>query len=639
MNVSSNDVYESCTPPKRKYKRQLEKENDVSHSSKSNTTEKKVKKERSKVLTESPLPSTRANSKKLKDNDSSSAESDSEELDEMFLQLKKSGIKTVKSNLSDKKSPPSSKSKTSSNRKKPSLLQTPEGNAYDKGTTEGRSRFKKKLLEDFENVNNSVSNKRRSSRANPEAFVPELEKLPEDLILTHKRTPRQTQRFELECTPKKSKSTETPSKSSSRRKLTSHEEIINNVETTPKRSTRTPRKSLSVQRTPRTPTTPLSKIQEERVPTTPLEKARLSLHVAAIPEGLPCREKEYNNIYTFLKNKLWDGIGGCMYISGVPGTGKTATVTQAIRNLQKCAKNCDIPDFKFIEINGMRLSDPRQAYVQIWQKLFNKDERIPSDRAQKALDNWFSKRDTKNEKKTTVLLVDELDLICTKKQDVVYNLLDWPTRTHSRLVVLTIANTMDMPERLFKGRITSRMGLTRLTFMPYTFKQLEEIVLERLKGLDAFVPDAVQLVTRKVAAVSGDARRALDICRRAAELPAPDETVKISHIETAIKEMTNSNIVKVIRSCSAMEKLFLRSLCDVTFRSNVEEVDMLNVIDQFYSICILEGIHRPTISSILSISNRLKCSRLVFTNQSGTGILQRVMLNVTQDDIHYALQS
>lgn len=197
-------MYESCTPPKRKYKRQLEKENDISRSSTSNTTEKKVKKERSKVLTESPLPSTRANSKKLKDNDSSSAESDSEELDEMFLQLKKSGIKTVKSNLSDKKSPPSSNSKTS-NRKKPSLLQTPEGNAYDKGTTVGRSRFKKKLLEDFENVNNSVSHKRRSSRANPEAFVPELEKLPEDLILTHKRTPRQTQRFELECTPKKSK--------------------------------------------------------------------------------------------------------------------------------------------------------------------------------------------------------------------------------------------------------------------------------------------------------------------------------------------------------------------------------------------------------------------------------------------------
>lgn len=83
--------------------------------------------------------------------------------------------------------------------------------------------------------------------------------------------------------------------------------------------------------------------------------------------------------------------------------------------------------------------------------------------------------------------------------------------------------------------------------MPYTYKQLEEIVLARLKGLDVFVTDAVRLVSRKVAAVSGDARRALDICRRATELPGCNDKVKISHIEQAIKEMTNSNIVKVIR--------------------------------------------------------------------------------------------
>jgi len=69
-----------------------------------------------------------------------------------------------------------------------------------------------------------------------------------------------------------------------------------------------------------------------------------------------------------------------------------------------------------------------------------------------------------------------------------------------------------------------------------------------LQGNDAFLLDAVRLATRKVAAVSGDARRALDICRRAAELPEhPDDPVKISHIEQAIKEMTNSNIVKLIR--------------------------------------------------------------------------------------------
>ena len=37
-----------------------------------------------------------------------------------------------------------------------------------------------------------------------------------------------------------------------------------------------------------------------------------------------------------------------------------------------------------------------------------------------------------------------------------------------------------------------------------------------------FEKDAIQLVARKVASLSGDARRALDICRRAAELAQRD---------------------------------------------------------------------------------------------------------------------
>jgi len=54
-----------------------------------------------------------------------------------------------------------------------------------------------------------------------------------------------------------------------------------------------------------------------------------------------------------------------MYISGVPGTGKTATVHQVISFLRDEYDAGDLPYFKFIEINGMRLTDPHQAYVQI----------------------------------------------------------------------------------------------------------------------------------------------------------------------------------------------------------------------------------------------------------------------------------
>lgn len=53
-----------------------------------------------------------------------------------------------------------------------------------------------------------------------------------------------------------------------------------------------------------------------------------------------------------------------MYISGVPGTGKTATVHEVIRVLRD-SEDEDIPEFTFIEINGMKLTEPNQAYSML----------------------------------------------------------------------------------------------------------------------------------------------------------------------------------------------------------------------------------------------------------------------------------
>lgn len=50
-----------------------------------------------------------------------------------------------------------------------------------------------------------------------------------------------------------------------------------------------------------------------------------------------------------------------MYISGVPGTGKTATVTTVIRKLEQET----LKDFTYININGMRLTEPKQCYVEV----------------------------------------------------------------------------------------------------------------------------------------------------------------------------------------------------------------------------------------------------------------------------------
>uniref|UniRef100_A0A8C7SDF9 Origin recognition complex subunit 1 n=1 Tax=Oncorhynchus mykiss TaxID=8022 RepID=A0A8C7SDF9_ONCMY len=365
------------------------------------------------------------------------------------------------------------------------------------------------------------------------------------------------------------------------------------------------------------------------------------LHVSSVPESLPCREQEFQDIYNFVESKVMDGTGGCMYISGVPGTGKTATIHEVIRCLQHASDMDEIPTFRFIEINGMKMTDPHQAYVQILQKLT--DQKVTADHAAALLEKRFSNPAPKKE--TTVLLVDELDLLWTRKQNVMYNLFDWPTRRHARLVVLTIANTMDLPERIMINRVASRLGLTRMSFQPYSFKQLQQIITSRLNKVKAFEEDALQLVSRKVAALSGDARRCLDICRRATEIcehsashPSSAGLVKMSHVMEALDEMFSSSYITAIRCASLQEQLFLRAVIAEFRRLGLEEATFQQVFVQHRTLSRVEGLQPISLSEGLAVCQRLGACRLLLLEASRLDMLQRVRLNVSQDDVLYALK-
>ncbi|XP_034036666.1 origin recognition complex subunit 1 [Thalassophryne amazonica] len=374
-----------------------------------------------------------------------------------------------------------------------------------------------------------------------------------------------------------------------------------------------------------------------RQPTNVLEEARARLHVSSVPESLPCREQEFQDIYSFVESKIIDGTGGCMYISGVPGTGKTATVHEVMRCLQHAADADEIPPFSFIEINGMKMTDPHQAYVQILQKLTG--QKATADHAAALLDKRFSNAAPRKE--TTVLLVDELDLLWTRKQNVMYSLFDWPTRRHARLVVLTIANTMDLPERIMINRVASRLGLTRMSFQPYSFKQLQQIITSRLNKVKAFEGDALQLVSRKVAALSGDARRCLDICRRATEIceHAGSGLVSVSHVMEALNEMFSSAYIVAIKCASVQEQLFLRAVIAEFRRLGLEEATFQQVFVQHQALCRVEGLQPVSVSEGLTLCQRLGSCRLLLLEPSRLGVLQRVRLNVSQDDVLYALKA
>ncbi|TLD14895.1 hypothetical protein PspLS_10865 [Pyricularia sp. CBS 133598] len=346
----------------------------------------------------------------------------------------------------------------------------------------------------------------------------------------------------------------------------------------------------------------------------PFQLARAQLHVASVPTSLPCREAEFSEVYSHLEAAITDGAGSCIYISGTPGTGKTATVREVVASLDHAVRNDELDDFIFVEINGMKVSDPHQAYSLLWEAL--KGQRVSPAQALDLLEREFSNPSPR--RVPCVVLMDELDQLVTKNQGVMYNFFNWPGLRHSRLIVLAVANTMDLPERTLSNKISSRLGLTRITFPGYTHEQLMKIIQSRLEGVPGNIvePDAIQFASRKVAAVSGDARRALDICRRAVELAEAeargmdDETpdtpskrkqkqqsaadddaaakkkrrgagrVTIDTIRRAIAEATSSPLQQYLRALPFSSRLLLAALLVRVTRTGLAESTYGDVLEE-----------------------------------------------------------
>lgn len=153
--------------------------------------------------------------------------------------------------------------------------------------------------------------------------------------------------------------------------------------------------------------------------------------------------------------------------------------------------------------------------------------------------------------------------------------------------------------------------MTRITFPGYTHEQLIKIIQSRLEGVPGNIvdPDAVQFASRKVAAVSGDGRRALDICRRAVEIaetecgalgslpPTPSKkpkndgpnsresskragTVTIGTIKQAIHEATTNPLQQYLRQLPLASKLFLAALLVQTRRTGIGDCLLSEVIEE-----------------------------------------------------------
>jgi origin recognition complex subunit 1 len=153
-----------------------------------------------------------------------------------------------------------------------------------------------------------------------------------------------------------------------------------------------------------------------------------------------------------------------------------------------------------------------------------------------------------------------------------------------------------------------------------------KIIQSRLEGVPGKIvdPDAIQFASRKVAAVSGDARRALDICRRAVELAESDVPgdpttpskrdrlaeaqgqprgfgrVTIATIKKAINEATTNPIQQHLKSLPLMSKLLVAALLLRTRRAGLAETTFGETLDEIHRACLRAPPALPGMAQLLS---------------------------------------
>ncbi|GIZ49410.1 hypothetical protein CKM354_001244000 [Cercospora kikuchii] len=259
--------------------------------------------------------------------------------------------------------------------------------------------------------------------------------------------------------------------------------------------------------------------QSARTPVTPsrasiYNQARQLFARCSNPGKLVGRDNERQELSNFVSTAIASKSTGCLYVSGPPGTGKSALLNEII---EEQTKDSGVP---VSVINCMSVRSTKD----LSQKL-SEDLSLRENAGFEYLKSVFVRGKAKDKKKYLVVL-DEVDILVDLDLELLYSLFEWSMQPTSRLILIGIANALDLTDRFLPRLKARNLKPELLPFMPYTAAQIAEVITSKLKSLASaestavpfLHPAAIQFCAKKVAAQTGDLRKAFDICKRAIDL-------------------------------------------------------------------------------------------------------------------------